>query len=116
MWNEKKLYKQHTARAKQLPEGHRAALEAVRRYVWLFPSNRGGALMPLLDDLLVLFEESAENGVGVADIVGDDPVEFAEAFLRNYSQDLWLYRERDRLTNTIDTIARAERSEQPEEG
>jgi DNA-binding ferritin-like protein (Dps family) len=42
------------------------------------------------------------TGTPVRDIVGDDPVEFAEEFLKNYPQGQWIVRERDRLTSAID--------------
>lgn len=52
------------------------------------------------------------NGVGktttveiLATLVGEDPVEFAEAFLRNYPGGQWIRRERERLTNAIDRVA-----------
>ena len=38
-------------------------------------------------------------------IVGNDPVEFAEEFLRNYTQGQWINKERERL---MKDIARAE--------
>ena len=34
-----------------------------------------------------------------------EPVEFAEAFLRNYPEGQWISRERERLTNAIDRVA-----------
>ena len=37
-----------------------------------------------------------------AKIVGDDPVEFVEAFLRNYPEGQWINRERERLINAIE--------------
>jgi hypothetical protein len=38
----------------------------------------------------------------------DDPVEFIEAVLRNYPKGQWIVRERERLTNTIESIEREE--------
>ena len=38
-------------------------------------------------------------------IVGDDPVEFAETFLANYSEGQWINKERKRLTDAIDRVA-----------
>ena len=42
------------------------------------------------------------GGTPVREIVGKDPVEFAEAFVRNYPAGQWIVRERDRLTSAID--------------
>ena len=59
----------------------------------------------MLQDLADLFEQSAANGTPIREIVGEDPVEFAEAFLRNYPKGQWINRERERLTNAIDRVA-----------
>ena len=52
------------------------------------------------------------NGAGktttvkiLSTLVGEDPVEFAEVFLRNYPEGQWISRERERLTNAIDRVA-----------
>jgi DNA-binding ferritin-like protein (Dps family) len=40
----------------------------------------------MLEDLADLFEQGAADGTPLRDVVGEDPVEFAEAFLANYPQ------------------------------
>jgi DNA-binding ferritin-like protein (Dps family) len=42
-------------------------------------------LLLMLGDLADLFEQSAADGTPIRAIVGDDPVEFAETFMRNYA-------------------------------
>ena len=37
----------------------------------------------------------------------EDPVEFAEAFLRNYPEGQWISRERERLISAIERAERA---------
>lgn len=69
-----------------------------------FGPGDGGGLMSMLEDLADLFEQSAANRTPVRAVVGEDPVEFAEAFLRNYPEGQWISRERKRLTNAIDTV------------
>ena len=59
----------------------------------------------MLEDLADLFEQGAASGTPVREIVGEDPVEFADAFLRNYPQGQWIVRERDRLTSAIERAA-----------
>ena len=61
--------------------------------------------MSMPQDLADLFEQSAANGTPIRAIVGDDPVEFAETFLANYSEGQWINKERRRLTNAIDRVA-----------
>ncbi|WP_449374664.1 hypothetical protein [Arthrobacter psychrolactophilus] len=38
-------------------------------------------------------------------MVGDDPVDFAETFIANYSDGQWMNKERKRLTDTINGAA-----------
>ena len=67
-----------------LPTNYRTAIEALERYLTYFGAiTKGDVLMSMLEDLADLFEQSAANGTPNRAIVGDDPVEFAEEFLRN---------------------------------
>jgi DNA-binding ferritin-like protein (Dps family) len=65
----------------------------------------GDSILSMLDDLADLFEQGAADGTPVREIVGEDPVEFAEAFLRNYPAGQWITRERERLTHAIEHAA-----------
>jgi DNA-binding ferritin-like protein (Dps family) len=103
---EKKRYKRYKARVKQLPENHRTAVQALDRYLMYFGSiSRGDVLVSMMEDLIDLFEQGAANGTPVRDIVGEDPVEFAETFLANYSEGQWIKKERDRLNRAIERAA-----------
>jgi DNA-binding ferritin-like protein (Dps family) len=103
---QKKRYRQYKARTKQLPANYRTAIEALDRYLTYFGSiTRGDTLVRMLEDLADLFEQSAANGTPIREIVGEDPVEFAETFLQNYSEGQWINKERERLTNAIDRAA-----------
>ena len=59
----------------------------------------------MLEDLADLFEQSAASGTPIRWIVGDDPVEFAETFVANYSEGQWINKERERLVSTIERAA-----------
>jgi DNA-binding ferritin-like protein (Dps family) len=56
-------------------------------------------------DLIDLFEQGAANGTPLREIVGEDPVEFVEEFVRNYPKGQWIIRERERLISAIDRAA-----------
>lgn len=99
---EKREYRQYKARTQQLPVAYRTAIDALERYLMYFGPGKGSELMTMLEDLGVLFEESAANGTPVREVVGADPVEFAEAFRRNYPVGQWIVREQERLTRAID--------------
>jgi hypothetical protein len=47
-------------------------------------------------------DQVAANRTPIREIVGEDPVEFAEALLRSYPEGQWIIRERERLTNAIE--------------
>jgi DNA-binding ferritin-like protein (Dps family) len=104
-FGDKKRWRAYKARTKQLPANYRAAIEALERYLTYFGAiTKGDVLMSMLEDLADLFEQSAANGTPIRGIVGDDPVEFAEEFLRNYAEGQWINKERARL---IEAISRA---------
>jgi Protein of unknown function (DUF1048) len=65
----------------------------------------GGGGTTIYEDLIDLFEQSAASGTPIREIVGEDPVEFIEAFVRNYPKGQWIIRERERLTNAIERAA-----------
>jgi DNA-binding ferritin-like protein (Dps family) len=110
---QKKQYRQYKARKEQLPANYRTAIDALERYLMYFGSiTKGDVLLSMLDDLADLFEQSAANGTPIRAIVGNDPVEFAEEFLRNYTQGQWINKERERL---IKAIANAEGEEGSDE-
>ena len=99
---DKRRWRDYKARTKQLPAPYRTAIEALERYLTYFGAiTKGDVLMSMLEDLADLFEQSAANGTPIRAIVGDDPVEFAEEFLRNYAEGQWINKERARLTEAI---------------
>jgi DNA-binding ferritin-like protein (Dps family) len=106
MISDKKRYRAHRARIARLPANYRTAVEALERYLLYFGGLTDGALVAtMLDDLGDLFEQSATDGTPIRAIVGDDPVEFLETFLTNYSVGQWINKERQRLIKAIDSVA-----------
>ncbi len=106
---EKKQYRQYKARLKELPANYRAAAEAVERYLMYAGGiAKGDVLIRMYGDLVDLFEESAANETPIREIVGDDPVEFVETFVANYSDGSWISKERTRLARAIEDAERGE--------
>ncbi len=100
---DKRHYRQYKARVENLPANYRTAIHALERYLTYFGGvSRSDVLLKMLDDLIDLFEQSAADGTPIREIVGEDPVEFVEAFLQNYSDGQWINKERERLTRAID--------------
>jgi len=102
---DKRRWREYKARTRQLPENYRAAIDALERYLMYFGPADGDSAASMFEDLADLFEQAAADGTPIREIVGEDPVEFADAFLQNYSKGGWVTRERERLVNAI---ARAE--------
>jgi DNA-binding ferritin-like protein (Dps family) len=108
--DQKKQYRQGKARIEALPEPYDAVAKALYRY---FMYN-GGAVMDgevaltMMGDFVDLWERAAEDGTPVRAIVGEDPVEFADAFVLAYAGKRWIDKERARLTKAIEDAERAQ--------
>ncbi len=68
----------------------------------------GPTLITMYTDLADLWERAAVDGTPVRDIVGDDPVEFAETFAQAYAGKQWIDKERARLTQAMNDAERGE--------
>ena len=55
----------------------------------------------LFNDVIDIFEQAAADNTPVRDIVGEDPVEFADALIRNYQQTGYVAKEQGRLRDSI---------------
>ncbi|MFI9438633.1 DUF1048 domain-containing protein, partial [Streptosporangium sp. NPDC052375] len=73
----------------------------VERYLMHFGPADGAGAMAMYEDLADLFEQGAADRTPIRDIVGDDPIEFVEAFMANYPLGQYRARERNRFTNAI---------------
>ncbi len=99
---DKKKYREYKARVKALPTGYRETGAALERYLmYMGPSNDGNSLIAMLEDLADLLEQSVAAGTPIRDVVGTDPVEFAEIFMENYGGGSWIRKERARLNNAV---------------
>ena len=83
---QKKQYKQDKARIDALPEPYGTAAKAMQRYFMYYGGiTDGDTLITMFGDLADLWERAAADGTPVREIVGDDPVEFAETFAQAYT-------------------------------
>ena len=101
----KKQYKQAKARLDALPEPYLAAANAFNRYFMYYGGvTDGDTLVRMFVDLADLWERAAIDGMPVVEIVGDDPVDFAETFAQAYGGKRWIDKERARLVKEIDAV------------
>jgi DNA-binding ferritin-like protein (Dps family) len=104
---DKKQYKQAKARLDALPEPYLTAANAFSRYLMYYGGvTEGGTVVQMFTDLADLWERAAVDGTPVADIVGSDPVEFAETFAQAYGGKRWIDKERDRLVAAVEDAKR----------
>lgn len=103
---QKTEYKRQQARIEALPEPYASAARALGRYV-LYAGGivDGDTLLAMAGDHADLWERAAADSTPVRDIVGDDPVEFAEAFIQAYAGKEWVDKERARLRRAFTTTA-----------
>ncbi len=104
---QKKQYRQDNARVDALPEPYRTTAKAVHRYLLQTSGvSDGDTLVRMFGDLADLWEQAAADGTPVRDVVGADPVEFAETFAQAYGGERWMDKERARLTRAVDEAER----------
>lgn len=107
---QKRRYKQYKARINALPEPYGAVVKAHERYFTYYGIvTDGDTMLTMFGDFADLWERAAADGTPVREIVGDDPVEFAETFARSYAGTQWIDKERARLTKAVDDAVRSQR-------
>ena len=103
---EKKRWRDYKARMRAVPEPYRSAMDALERYLMVTGGiSDGDSAASLLENLADLFEQAAAEETPIRDIIGDDPVEFIETFLRNYPEGDWRAKERQRLIQAVAVAA-----------
>ncbi len=106
---QKRQYKQYRVRIDALPEPYRPVAKALQRY-FMYSGGfvDGETFLKMFADFVDLWERAAADGTPVSAIVGDDPVEFAETFVRSYSGKQWIDKERARLTKAVEEAEKGE--------
>jgi DNA-binding ferritin-like protein (Dps family) len=106
---QKKQYKRSKARIAALPEPYASVAKAFQRYFMYYGGIVDGeTILTMSGDFADLWERAAADGTPVRDIVGDDPVEFAQTFVQAYIGKQWIDKERARLTKAIEDAERGE--------
>lgn len=104
---DKRRWRAYRARVKVLPPNYQVAVEGMQRYLMYFGASDALSANALLEDVADIFERAAADGTPIRDIVGDDPVAFADDLIRNYRKGGYIEREQMRLVRTIDEAAGA---------
>ena len=106
---QKRQYKRYRVRIDALGEPYRTAAKALLRYcMYSGGFVDGETALRMCSDLVDLWEGAAADGTPVREIVGENPVEFAETFAQAYSGKHWIDKERARLVKAMDEAERRE--------
>lgn len=103
---EKKQWKQYKARKKKLPANYRAAADALEVYIFMSGAETGEMVGRALEDLIELFEQIAAAKTPIREIVGENPADFAEAFVSTYSTEGWRARQTQKVREALDAAAK----------
>lgn len=107
---QKKQYRDAKKRIEALPEPYRSVATAQHRYTMYYGGfTDGDTPVQIFLDLADLWERAAIDGTPIDDIVGDDPVAFAETYAEAYGGTQWVDKERARLTKAVDDAKKKER-------
>ena len=108
---QKKQYKQAKGRMDALPEPYRTVASAFNRYLMYYGGvTDGDTMVQMFTDLADLWDRAAIEGTPVTEMVGEDPIEFAETFAQAYGGKRWIDKERARLVQAFDDLEKRDRS------
>ena len=88
-------------RAQKLPHDYQAAWEKMNTTLWPHSDFTGRNLMPILDGVLGLLEETAADGQSVQDVFGDDIKGFCAALIGEEGAKSFRDKWREQLNNNI---------------
>ncbi len=96
---DKKIYKEHLATVRSLPEDYQFVFEKMTEYIWSFAGGSGMDTLQTQYDLAKMFAEAAANGVAVLEITGKDVAGFCDELIRDNIS--WMDQMRKRLNHSI---------------
>ncbi|MCM0650530.1 DUF1048 domain-containing protein [Clostridium swellfunianum] len=96
-----KEYKTFQSRAKKLPADYQEAWEKIKENLWPHSDLTGRNLMPILDGVLGLLEETSADGQDIQEVLGDDIKGFCLALLGEEGANSYRDKWRKQLNNSI---------------
>ena len=96
-----KEMKSFESRAKKLPADYQAAWEKICGILWMHSDFTGRNLMPILDGVLGLLEETASDGQSIREVLGDDIKGFCLALANEEGAKSYRDKWREQLNKTI---------------
>jgi DNA-binding ferritin-like protein (Dps family) len=96
---EKRRYREMQARVTALPEDFRFVFHKLEHYLWNHAGGDGMDMIPLMADLLDLFEQGAADGKQALEVTGTDVAGFCDELLR--TTRTWTAQAHDALNRDI---------------
>ena len=93
--------KNFESRVKKLPADYQAAWEEINDNLWAHSDFTGRNLMPILEGVLALLEETAADGKSVREVLGDDIEGFCSALAGEEGAKSYRDKWREQLNNSI---------------
>lgn len=89
------------SRVKKLPTDYQGAWGKIKTYFWEYENFTGRNLMPILEGVLSLFEETAADGRSVQEVLGDDIKGFCSAVAGEEGAKSYYDKRREQLNSNI---------------
>jgi DNA-binding ferritin-like protein (Dps family) len=97
----KRDFKNFESRVKKLPADYQAAWEEIDAHLWQRADFTGRNLMPILEGVLSLLEETAADGQSAREALGDDIKGFCSALAGEEGAKSFRDKWREQLNNNI---------------
>ena len=94
-------FKNFESRVKKLPADYQAAWEEINDHLWSHANFTGRNLIPILNGVLSLLEETAAEGQSVQEVLGDDIKGFCSALAGEEEAKSFRDKWREQLNNNI---------------
>ncbi len=94
-------FKRFNSRVKKLPADYQAAWEEINANLWLHGDFTGRNLMPILNGVLDLLEETAAVGQSAQEVLGDDIQGFCSALAGGEGAKSFRDKWREQLNKSI---------------
>jgi DNA-binding ferritin-like protein (Dps family) len=88
-------------RAQKLPIEYQEAWEEIKTNIWLHSDFTGRNLIPILDGVLGLLEETAADGQSIQEVLGEDIKGFCLALVGEEGAKSYRDKWREQLNNNI---------------
>lgn len=96
-----KEFKSFELRAQNLPAEYQEAWEKIKTNLWPNSDFTGRNLMPILDGVIGLLEETAADGQSIQEVLGDDIKGFCSALVGEEGAKSYRDKWREQLNNNI---------------